>query len=62
MEKQELLKLAADLEALSTQDLSDIDALTLYRQMEKEARAKVDEDKARSTVVSLIDSMQGHSL
>ena len=62
MEKQELLKLASDLEALSNQDLSDIDALSVYKQLEKEARAKVDEDKIRTTIISLIDSMQEYTL
>ena len=62
MEKQELLKLASDLEALSNQDLSDIDALSVYKQLEKEARAKVDEDEIRNTVISLIDSMQEYTL
>ncbi len=60
--KDEMLKLATDLEALADQDLSDISAETLYEQLKKEASLTVEDDKILEAVVSCIDSMGRHSL
>ena len=62
MKREELLKLASDLEALSSQDFSDIDALSIYKQLVKEAKAKVNDEEINQALISIMDKMQEYAI
>jgi hypothetical protein len=62
IDKEEMLKLASEIEALSDEDLSGISISSLYSRLKKEAELSVDEDSIREAIVGCIDSMREYSL
>lgn len=60
--KEEMLKLASELEALTDQDLSEIDANSLYKELQKEASLSVDELGIQQAIISCIDSMGRYTI